>query len=313
VTQPTTAGTAPAAPPNAVIAAFAGGARVIMAGELHARIRHDEEIAIWRAQGVTLLYEEGVLPLLAGHGLPAAIRLDSPLMGLVACAGEIAGLLTGEHIDEWVADSDRNRQKKLVDDFEAVDLAAGDMFAALRQELASTGASKDSPAAKKGEMLRNYVQSITDTVRTHHRATDMDRMRTATSTRATLGVNVVALRSEIKSALPLEDPSLAQFADRPKVARSAAMLLRLTRFAQYAAQPTVWKVGENHIDDVVALGGDQPAPVPGALVMPRPQYIAAFRQFLDPVRVAETQQFFRNNPNAVGAMVKHMYDKGWVS
>lgn len=110
------------------------------------------------------------------------IRLDSPLMGLVACAGEITGLLTDEHIDEWVADSDRNRQKKLVDDFEAVDLAAGDLFAALRQELASTGASKDSPAAKKGEMLRNYVQSITDTVRTHHRATDMARMRTAPAT-----------------------------------------------------------------------------------------------------------------------------------
>ncbi|MGC5284697.1 hypothetical protein [Micromonospora sp. DT231] len=313
MTQPITTGTAPAAPQNAVMAAFAGGTRVVMAGELHSRIRHDEEIAIWRAQGVTVLYEEGALPLLPGHGLPAAIGLDSPLMGLVACAGEIVGLLTDEHVDEWVADGDRSRQKKLVDDFEAVDLAAGDSFAALRKELASTGASKDSPSAKKGEMLRNYVQSITDTVRTYHRATQMDRMRTAASTRAALRVNVVALRSEIKSALPLEDPSLAQFADRPTVARSAAMLLRLNRFAQYAAQPTVWKVGEDHINDAVALGGGHLAPVPGALVMPRPQYIAAFRQFLDPVRVAETQQFFRDNPNAVRPVMHYMYDKGWVS
>ena len=88
------------------------------------------------------------------------------------------------------------------------------------------------------------------------------------------------------------------------------MKLRLAAWAPHVSTPTLWKVGSNHIDDIVALAQSR-QPVAKARIMHLDEYLTAFRELLSEKRFQDTQQFFAAQ-QSLDPLMEYMYRKGWV-
>jgi hypothetical protein len=293
---------------NAVQDAFTAGATVVVAGERHGQLNKAEERNVWQRAGVTVLYEEELLPV-AGMGAVTGVRFDSPFMTLIACANDICELVTPGSIAGWIADKNKTNRTLLVDEMVMLRDVGGMLLGWLRDELTGMAVNvKTSAKFKKAEILLSYITAIADSLKVHNEKVGL--LGSLSGADRDVLPNVSALAKEMATASPLEDGSLGPLAGQPKLARSAAMHLRLAAWAQHVSTPTLWKVGENHIDDIVGLTQGQ-QPLATARIMHLDEYLNAFRELLSEKRFQDTQQFFAAQ-QSLDPLMEYMYRKGWV-
>ena len=292
---------------HAVGDAFGAGARVIMAGETHGFSNREEEAAVWRAGNITVRWESDLFPV-GGATAGAAIRLDSPFMHIVSVAHDVADLLTPDLLEEWLSDSDRSQQATLLGEVELYrDVVAEDLLGQLRAE--AQAVVESAAKVPRAELLLEYLKKIAADLRTWYGLADDERQRDVRERGVSreLRVNLERLPIEIRTATRLERP---EHVNDPSLGRSGSMLERLRRFAPTQAGMTIWKVGEHHVDDALALTGS--GPVNGAAILHEAQYLSAYMEELGPVRQRETEAFFQSAPTGVGPALQHMYEKGWL-
>jgi hypothetical protein len=301
---------------NAVNEAFTAGAAVVVAGETHGQLNRDEEIGVWQASGITVCKEEDLLPI-AGKGAIKGMRFDSPFMCLLACANDVSELVTGDNLASWIADKEKSRRDLLVNEMLLFKEVGGILLGYLRDELTATEANlKTSLKLKKAELVNSYISSIADSLNTHNQK--VGYLGELSGVSREVPPNVEVLAREIGLAIPIESSELARFANNPKMARSASMLVRLVAWGQHVSTPTIWKVGEAHITDMLRLTNGQP--VPKVRLMDSDEYLTAFSEQLkanpkflelhNARRFQDTQQFFADKP--LDPLVQYMADKGWL-
>jgi hypothetical protein len=290
---------------NAVQDAFTAGAAVVVAGERHGQLNKAEERDVWQRAGITLRYEEELLPV-AGLGAVPGVRFDSPFMSLIACANDVCELVTPDKLASWTADKNKGNRQLLVDEMALLKDVGGILLGWLRDELTGMTVNvKTSPKFKKAELMLSYITAIGDSLKIHNEKVGL--LVSLSGVDQDVLPNVSVLATEITAAIPLEDGSLGPLAGQPKLARSAAMHLRLAAWARHVSTPTLWKVGEGHIDDIVGLTQGQP-PVAEVRIMHLDEYLAAL---LSEKRVQGTQQFFAAQ-QSLDPLMEYMYRKGWV-
>jgi hypothetical protein len=287
-----------AASANAVRDAFTASAVVVVAGEEHGQLDADKEIAVWQRAGIRVYHEYEPLPI-EGKTI-TQIRLDAPLLRLVACARDACELLTSENVAEWAQDPEKDRRNLLVKELDTLHDAGKTMIEDLRDELVAAGTDPGaSPKFAQAGRIYDYLTAIGKSLADHN---PEDGLPGAEASAQVLP-NVTALAGEIKKAIPLENPALAHLADEPKQARSASMLVRLADWGQKVVPPAIWKVGDSHIKDIRAIAQGVNVPVPGVRLMSRDEYLPAL---LKEERFQETRAFFNDKPigPAIGYIVK---------
>ncbi|HEX4833990.1 MAG TPA: hypothetical protein VH478_23190 [Trebonia sp.] len=290
---------------NAVSDAFAQGNVIVVAGETHGQLNDTEEDQAWRSLGIQVYWENQPLAI-TGKGPITRMRLDSPFMRVVTCANDVCDdLLTPGQLAQWLSDPSPERQSQLPRLLGVIKSVVADALGDLRQELTDTGVNlSTSPKLKKAQVIAEYVNAAIDSIKvTSEKAGYLGGL---TPVRAELA-NSAGLKHEITSAIALEDDALAQFSDRPRLARSACMALRLLSWGPHVTPKALWKVGEGHINDFDQLNAGAAHNV---RVMHKAEYLPALRSAVSPQRSQQTLEFLQQQP--LGPLMDYMVDKGWV-
>jgi hypothetical protein len=273
---------------DAVTDAFAAGTAVVVAGEKHGELDPHKEKAIWQAAGIKVSREHELLPI-AGRDI-LQIRLDAPLMTLVAIANDACGTLTNENVAEWAKDPDKNNRDELVKELAMLREAGEKLVGYLHDELTTAGIDpRTSSKFRQAELIYEYLDAIVNSLAFYNQKGGLP------GPEASAGVlpYVNELASESRRAIPMESPALAQLADDPKKARSASMLARLTDWGANVAPPAIWKVGESHINDIRTMVQDINFPVPKVRLMGREEYLKALHR---ETRFQGTRAYFAKMP-----------------